>query len=208
MPYGGTDLKLISFMGYKESPSEDKKCILKIRFYFPYSEQDSLFIVVKEIVKSDKYYSMSPFRKHWQPNSWQEFDNWPIKDVLLPLEISTDDIGILGRLNKTEGHGEIVPMHLYHSLLPDSVSEYLIHFKTQGNLKNLHYELLDLDSDEVILSNDIPNIISKIIYSMKLEMTGEPAGRYRLTFKGEIKNRPDYGPFHEYEFYHNPIINN
>ena len=208
MPYSGSDFKLISFMGYKEKASDDKNTILKIRFYFPYSASDSLFITVSEIVKTNKFYSMQPIKKHWQPNMWQEFNDWPIKDVLLPLDLSIDEIGILGRLNNPEeGNGTIMPMHLYYSNFPDSVTDYVIYFKTQKDLKKLHYEVRDLNSDKVIESRDINNIYGKLIYSINIGLSGYPVGLYRLIFKKELKDEPGMRPCREYKFYYNPVLN-
>lgn len=207
IPYGAPDLELISFMGYRENLEEDKRYNLKVGFYFPYTEKDSLYIVARELEKTKKFYFMRPMKKTWLKDKWQQFSQWPTKDVIEPLKIRVNRIGLVGRLNlEKEGSGKIVPLHLFYSDLPDSIISYTLHFKPKEDLRSLTFKIIDIRNNRIIESREIIKLSGQEIHTIKFDLSKKNRGFYRIVLDGKLKYDPTIGPYREYTFYHNPVV--
>lgn len=207
IPYGAPDIELISFMGYRENFEEDKSYNLKVGFYFPYTERDSLYIVARELEKTKKFYFMRPVKKTWLQDQWQQFSQWPTKDVIEPLKIRVNRVGLVGRLNReNEGSGKIVPLHLFYSDLPDSIISYTLHFKPKEDLRSLIFKIIDLENNETIESGEIMRLSGLESHAIRFDFSKKHPGLYRIVLDGKLKYDPTMGPYREYTFYHNPIV--
>ena len=83
---GAKDLRLLSFVTYREPLSLSDSPELRIRFFL--LQPSEVYITAIQIRdQGDSYYYMNPVQTTWG-SGWQEFHSWPTNEVLKPLEIS------------------------------------------------------------------------------------------------------------------------
>lgn len=207
IPVGNPDLELISFMGYREKFEENKSYNLRIGFYYPYSETDSLYIIASELEITNKSYFMRPIRKNWQKSKWQEFTQWPTNDVIDPLKIRVNRIGLVGRLNfAEEGSGNIVPLNLYSLNSADSIASYILHFRPNEDLRSLTYQVIELASNQTVDQGNLERLSGQGTYPIMLDFLNKKPGYYMIILKGKLRDDPKKGPYREYTFFHNPKV--
>lgn len=197
-------LELLSFLAYKEELGDpDKNVDLKIRFYL--EESTSLYITAKEL-NIREFYKMRPLQTTWS-KGWQEFASWSTGEVLHPLGLSPNDLGIIGRIQKTDriGSCKIAPLIIYYSKLPNHISQYTLHFIPKQDLKKVEYTLYKFGEKKPILSDRIMEIFGGVPFSITIDLSAQMEGDYQLVVDCRYKNRTG-GPQRTYTFYHNPEV--
>lgn len=199
---GAPNLELLSFVAHKEKTKWDADIILRIRFFLP--KVSSFYITAKEL-RVRKFYIMKPLQHKW-PSGWHEFSPWPTKDVLKPLGISLDDLGIVGKLNRDRiGSGEIAPLIIYHSSMPSQVNKYTLHFLPRDNLKRMEYRLYKVYPETLVAQQRIMMLSGGSPFSITLDLSNQNEGYYKLIMDGKFKNRVG-GPQRTYYFFHKPDV--
>jgi len=199
---GAPDLELLSFVGYKEEIEPESSVVLKIKFYL---QRDSFFYITAKELKVRHFYLMKPNMNQWQ-KGWQEFAPWPTKDVLRPIRLSIDHLGIVGRLHHDRiGSGEIAPLIIYHSRLPSKLQSYILYLTSKEDLRKLDYKLFKEDENEPVIQHQIRNLFGGVPFSINLDLSSFTVGYYKLQLDGRYKNKFG-GPHRSYTFYHNPRV--
>jgi hypothetical protein len=200
IPVSAPDLELVSFVAYREQLDAGSDADLKLRFYM--KGDGDLYITAKELVVS-RYYVMNPTQTKWR-RGWQEFSPWPTGEVLRPLGISVDQIGIVGRPDGTlVGSGEIVPLILYRSKLPPSLTRYTLHCRPKEDLRSVTYRVYRIADGKLISSDLLRNLIGGTTFRLVVDLPGEKMGDYKIVLEGNYKERLG-GPTRTYRFFHMP----
>ena len=201
VPANVPDLSLISFFVGSVRARPDEPVELKLAFYLP--NDSSLFIKAQEDI-AEKLYFMKPVQVQWKAG-WRQFNTWPSSEVLVPLGLSPERLCILGRLDQPEpGSGVLVPIIFYRNNPPDHITHYEMVFRPGRRLRELKF-VLSRESDQKEIWQDLRYELSrKAPVDIKLNMSSEPAGYYRLVVTGEYKNRKGNIP-RDYRFFHNPL---
>ena len=119
-------------------------------------------------------------QKFWH-KGWGEFGPWPTHAVLKSLEISPNELGIVGRLkSKLSGSGEITPIIMYYSNQPNVSNRYRFYFKSMRNLSYAEYELFKVGSKVPIKKNRLLDIYGDVPFPIVLNFSNQPAGYYEL----------------------------
>jgi len=201
---GSPDLELLSFTGYREKTPSESDVILKLKFYL--EAKDSLYITAKELFPPFKYYLMKPTKKDWR-SGWQLFSPWPTTEVINPLKIKVENIGVVARKKEDRiGSGQIVPLVFYHSNLVSKINSYELFLRPKETLRRVDYNLYPDGSRKPVISKSMrTTLISMEPFLIPLDMTNVSTGQYKLMIKCKIKDKTD-GPSRTYTFYHNPVV--
>ena len=207
IPTASLDLRVVSFVSYRENRSPSPNDRLKLKFFVP--SEDPIFISVSEIVPL-RYYYMEPVRTQWQ-RGWQTFDGWAVNAVLLPQAIRNSSLGVVARLQSNEpGSGLLTPVLIYLSSHPAAVSAYKLRIVSRETLSTLSYRLkrwkaVDIHTTKIISEDPADFIAAETPITMKLNLGGEKAGWFELWIDARIKDQIE-GPRGTYYFYHQPAI--
>jgi len=195
------DLELISFLAYKEPLKVGSNANVKIRFFL--EKDTSLYITAKELNVIKKY-KMKPLQNIWS-RGWHEFNPWPTDDVLHPLGLSLDEIGIVGRIGLNRiGSGKIAPLLVYSSNCPDRIAKYELHFIAKRDLKKVKYALYECNGDAAAVRGAEKRIRGNVPFPIVIDCSQVGEGSYRLVLDCKYKNRKG-GPIRTYIFYHKPV---
>jgi hypothetical protein len=200
---GGPGLELLSFIGYREEMESPKNKSLKIRFFL---ERDTnLFITAKELSVRE-FYKMKPQLTKWS-RGWREFGPWPTNEVLVPLDLSLNELGVIGRIDTIDriGSGEIVPLIIYYSKLPENVTNYVLKFIPNQDLKKVEYKFFKKDNNNPFFSDQIIELFGKVPFPIPIDFSQQEEGSYKIVLDCRYKNRIG-GPQRSYRFYHKPTV--
>ena len=197
-------IELISFLAHKEEFDPGKDVDLKIRFFL--ENDTSLFITAREL-NIRKYYKMKPIQTDWA-KGWQEFGPWPTKDVLSPLGLTLDELGVVGRIRTNDriGSGRVAPLIIYYSKLPEKIGEYTLYFIPRQELASAECRLY-MQNEKIPIQRELINkgLFGGVPFPIKIDISQQREGIYRLILDCRYKNRTS-GPQRTYTFYHKPKI--
>lgn len=201
VPSASLDLRVVSFLGYREDISFSSKDVLKLKFFV--RTEEPIFITASEI-NPVHYYFMRPLRSKW-PSGWQIFSPWQASEVLIPLGIPIHNLGIIARIGSTkEGSGQLAPLLLYTENPPPKIASYKMILVSRENLSKMQYTLSRIGtkptSFQQNLHKDFP---AETPIILDLNLKDEQANMFELTVKGKIRNSNE-GPKRTYTFFHNP----
>ena len=205
VPTASLDLRIISFISYRENKTLLQNDKLKLKFYVP--TDDQIFISVGEIVPLHYYY-MEPLKTQWA-KGWQVFAGWPVKAVLLPKGIHPSSLGIVARLNSKEpGGGLLAPVLFYSSMHPAKVFSYELRVVSRETLSTLSYLLKRWQAKNrhsaYTLSDDPHDYIAAgTPITFRLNLDNEAAGWFELLIDARVRDQID-GPRRTYYFFHQP----
>jgi hypothetical protein len=200
---GGPGLELLSFLGYREEMEVPKNISLKIRFFL---ERDvNLFITAKEL-NVREFYKMKPLKTKWL-KGWCEFGPWSMNEVLIPMDLTLNELGVIGRIDTTDriGSGEIVPLIIYYSRLPENVTQYVLKFVPNQDLKKVEYKLYKKGNNTPLFSDQIIELFGKVPFPIAIDLSRQKEGSYKILLDCKYKNRIG-GPQRSYIFYHKPTV--
>jgi hypothetical protein len=199
-PMSAPDLQLVSCIAYREKTERNSDVDLKIRFYL--EKDTTVFITAKEL-NSRYFYKMSPIRTRWL-SGWNEFGPWPTGDVLRPLGLLLNDIGLTGRIcTKYQiGSGRIAPLIIYHSGLPEKISRYQFYFISIQDLEEVTYKIYENDRDSPFYTDKISmELYGGVPFPITVDLSDNNEGLIRMVLDCKYKNRVG-GPQRTYTFYH------
>lgn len=197
------DLELLSFVAYREEIPPGSDVNLTVKFFM--SSDTTLYITAKELIPK-RYYLMKPLIKNWE-KGWQQFSPWPTSEVIIPLNINLEQLGVVGRLfSERIGSGHIAPLVIFHSEFKSPIEKYHLYLISKETLSRLNYYLYRTDDRQPFESEKVrKTFFSKTPIPIVIDMTTQSEGMYRLFIKSRVKGRPD-GPKRTYFFYHKRII--
>jgi hypothetical protein len=154
---------------------------------------------------------MRPEKTAWG-GGWQEFGPWPTAEVLAPLNIEPDNLGVVARLDSQDdtSSGPVAPVIVYSGSFGTNRAEYMVHLLPPETLAKVDYEVANLDARKRIargeLCKDVPGhskpcIAGNMPFAITFDLSGQPSGNYRLMIDTRVYEQT-VGPSHEYFFWH------
>jgi hypothetical protein len=203
VPSSSLDLRIVSFLAYRENFNFASEQNIKVKLYVP--SKESVFITASEIVPVRNYY-MKPLKNTWGAG-WQLFSDWPAADVLIPLQIEPAQLGLVGRISQDKpGSGKLVPLLFYVNDHPKQIDSYEVCLTSRETLSVVRYTLWAEGSEEGILRKVVrKKFPASTPILIKLNLKGQPAGLFRLSVKGKVKGLNE-GPRRTYIFFHKPEV--
>ena len=199
---GYPDLALVSFLAKSLKENPGQPVVLKLAFYMP---RDGQLFIKAQPNYPEKLYFMRPEQVRWE-KGWKKFSRWPVDDVLVHLDISPENLCVLGRLDRPDdGSGDIVPLVLYAKKPLARISGYQLVFRPGRDLRRLVYELHCLESGQETTVATHYNLLKKNPVDLDLDMSGMQEGYFRLVVTGKYKNSTEE-IYRSYRFYHQPSI--
>ena len=202
IPTSGTSIALQSFLSYAQPATLSDTLNLTVRFYL--QRDASAFLKATEKRRSGaSHYQMRPFETSWR-SGWNEFSPWPAREVLVPLGITPERLGVLVRLDSDrQGSGHVSPAILYATSYPPAISSYEMTFLPNVTLSDVSYTLTNTQTGMKAASGQMKNVAANVPFDLVLDLSGQPAGEYRMLIKGQELGRTK-GPSRQYFFYHEP----
>jgi hypothetical protein len=205
---GSLDLRVASFLGYREPLTLRQGDHITVAFYVP--SADPIEIEASEIV-ARRYYSMKPTQKRW-PRGWQVFSRWPAAAVLIPLGIDISNIGIVGRIDNGDApdNGFLVPLLFYVRGRPASVSAYELQVVSREVLSQVRFSISTGRPERSVFYKVLRPQSEKFFdagvpIALQVPVRNEPAGWLKLEIEARIKDHLD-GPARIYHFFHQPAV--
>lgn len=201
VPYDAYDLDLISFIVYREKFDLQNTRSLKIKFFL--ENQDKVYITAVSLdSKGKSNYQMKPIKTSYG-SGWQEFNSWPVGDVIEPVGIDPNGIGIVAKKRfDRPGSGIIVPVIFYEKNFPEQRENYTAYLLPKNTLSYINFSVIRVDDGEIVcpdkeLTNKSANLPFKISFSLR----GQKKGIYKIMITTEELGRT-IGPDRYYTFYH------
>lgn len=201
VPTDAFDLDLISFIAYRENFSLQSTKHLNIKFFL--ENNDNVYITAVNLTGEGRSnYQMKPLKTYYN-SGWQEFNSWPIGDVIKPLGINPNNIGIIAKKSfDRPGSGIIVPIILYENNYPEQQDKYTIHLLPKNTLSYINYWVISIDDNHVIVPEDeLTNKPANIPFKISFSLKGQKKGKYKLMISTEELGST-VGPDRYFEFYH------
>jgi hypothetical protein len=203
-PISGYDIEVISVLADYTEPPLEASDMLKIQFYLPHTQ--AVYITVRELDYKEFYWMDEVIPE----NPWEAgFDNyfeWPARDVVLPLNIDMLDLGILARL-ETEFPGaeeRVAPVIFYHSQVPNTINGYLFTFKTSRDAE-LTCRLYQEREPSVVQEWELPERVGGRPFTVLWDASQAKEGYYKLVLTGNFSDDNE-SVEQTVRFYHNPIV--
>jgi hypothetical protein len=203
VPCSSLDLRIVSFLSYRENFNFAPEQNIKVKLYVP--SEEPVFMTASEIVPVHNYY-MKPLKNTWD-KGWQLFSDWPATDVLIPLKIEPAQLGLVGRISQDKpGSGKLVPLLFYVNNHPNQIDSYEVCLISRETLSVVRYTLCAEGSEEEILRKVVrKKFAANTPILIKLDLKDQPAGLFRLSVKGKIEGLNE-GPKRTYTFFHEPQV--
>lgn len=201
VPTDAYDLDLISFIVYRENFSLQSTKQLRIKFFL--KNQDNVHITAVNLEgKGRSNYQMKPLLTSYN-SGWQEFNSWPIDDVIKPLGINPNSIGVIAKKSfDRPGSCTIIPVILYEDYYPEQPDNYTIHLLPKNTLSYINYWVISVDDGNVIVPEDeLTNKPANIPFKISFSLRGQKKGKYKLMISTEELGST-LGPDRYYVFYH------
>jgi hypothetical protein len=133
--------ELLGFYAYRENFPLSDGVNLRVRFFLP--ENEPAYIEARELIVYSLY-KMRPKDASILkvPGGWSEFEGWPVSDVLKPVGISADNLGVIVRLKSNAEYAtDLAPAILLSSVQPPPVAihEYVLFLTVYRKLSNIDY---------------------------------------------------------------------
>jgi hypothetical protein len=189
---------------------------LRVRFYMPKAishgqECSDFFLEAREIVDA-KHYLMRSRPWKWHEAAWNDFLPWPTRDVIDPLGLISDNIGVTAGCRRRGVPSIYFPVDVLTAdkpLMP--ANRYTIYFETALNLRSLTKHVTDAAGNEIRLNSEVDQCAGKgcILYlaatshAFHLDMTGYAEGVYDVELKGQVPGSA-YGTTLRLQIYHHP----
>lgn len=163
-------LELVALYSDFEKYTFGKKQQLKVHFYLP--DTLPIWLGAQEMRIEEKYWmeAKQPFLT--QPH-WNIFEDWKVDKVLKPLNVPSDNLGILIKQKNSEQL--FFPAIIYHSNFPKKLNPYIAYFRPGKNFYKINVKVYQGQFLKTAPTKD------KMVYKTRL---GEQPGG--MPFKIEI----------------------
>jgi hypothetical protein len=199
IPTSGSDVDLLSFIACRERISTQGGANLRIGFYVP--SAGAVHLIATEIGRhGPSHYQMRPLQKTWDAG-WQEFGPWPTTDVLVPLGIPLESIGVVARVGtESEGSGAITPVALYANSRPTDCATYSMWLLPTNTLSTLDVVVASA-AGHIFHRDRLLALPANAPFQVTFSLKAAPDGEYRAFLDGRELDRTT-GPARRFTFHH------
>ena len=197
------DLALISIHRYVQ-PFDSKAPVnatLNVRFYVPPNIPDPTKVFVEAVELQDSFhYLMEAKPAEWKLGQWNVFGPWPTKDVIDPLPVHSDNLGVRAGLQEAGSGPLYFPVDVYDKKTPPVKQNYTFNFSTGQDLQSLQIAVtnklgapakLDLKPLSCNADHQRPSCVlypagTSQVFSLDMSQLSE--GEYHIHLVGHIPN--------------------
>jgi hypothetical protein len=197
---GAPALEVLSFLRGSRSISPGANGQITLSFYLPAGA--IVNIESRELV-ADRFYEMRPVRTKWDPG-WNLFTPWSARDVLQPLGVRLDNLGVLASspaTTVTTVLKELVPIVPTGSASPDSRGTYYFFFRTRDDLRKADWSVRAASGSPDARQGSLRAVSGGAPAVIQFDLSGSPEGYYRVYVDCRYEGQAG-GPEGEYRFYH------
>jgi hypothetical protein len=141
---GLSDFTLIGF--HRSFVAFPRNTSLHVRFFVPPvldNQKANVWVEAIELEDSFHYYMRSKDTLKWTNGSWNSFEPWSTRDVIDPLGLEPDNIGVLATY-QANGHSPIfLPVDVFTTNAPTGKTSYSLHFVTGQALQSIEITVTD-----------------------------------------------------------------
>lgn len=195
---GAPTLELIALFSFREEYKANDT--LKVRFFLP----DISFVNLSaQELETRQFYWMETKPQQWKLG-WNEFGSWPVSEVLWPLEVPSENLGVLVKMDRSRGSGLVSPAILYHSAAPSEISRYVAYFRSGKSLGGGKYSIfMETEQNRPISQGSIGRQSIGVPFPVIFSLPNDLKGLVRLKVEVKSRNTVDRIPItYEYTFYH------
>ena len=171
----------------------------------------SVFVTAVELRRHGRsHYQMRPVKTAWNAG-WQEFSPWPTADVLAPLQISPENLGVVARLDQEQdGSGSIAPVIVYAGRYPADAArsrsappaaQHPLRSRLHARQHRRRHARGQRTAVQAGAEAARPCVAGNVPFEIVLDLARQPAGNYRLVLDTKEYGRTK-GPSHQYFFRH------
>jgi hypothetical protein len=126
---------------------------LNVRFFLPPLPDNANSEVVVEAVElqDSVHYLMESKNVSWNEGSWNVFGKWPTRDVIDPLGIEADNLGVLAEYRNANRIPVCLPVDVYNDGRELAKHAYTFHFITGQDLQSLDISVTNKAGTQVNL---------------------------------------------------------
>ncbi|PYX07909.1 MAG: hypothetical protein DMG88_12330 [Acidobacteria bacterium] len=172
---------------------------LNVRFFLPRlpgNPKKNVFVEAVELQDSFHYFMQSK-SSAWNDDSWNIFANWPTKDVIDPLELHADNVGVLARYQIENSRPVYLPVDVYQNGGRIPEHPYAFYFVTGQDLQSLDVSVTNaagaaisgLQKTLQCKRNFNPNCrlyAAGSTQELDLDMSSLAAGEYHVKLVGHV----------------------
>lgn len=191
-------LEVLSFSRGSRSILPAANGEITLSFYLPAGAASSAGIEARELV-ADRLYEMRPTRTSWPPG-WNSFAPWPARDVLQPLGVRLDNLGVLAS-SPAGTLAELVAVVPAGLASAGSRDTYYLLFRTRDDLRKADWSVRDTAGAQQPRGGSLRDIAGGTPTAIRFDLRGLAEGYYRIYLDCRYEGRSS-GPAGEYRFYH------
>lgn len=136
-------VEMIGFHAFRQDFRPNQDVTLRVDFYTPEAAPKAR-VTARELHRKS-FYWMEAKQQSWK-GGWNRFAPWPVRDVLRNMEIGSDELLVLVRLDGfSTGGGAVAPAFVSTSDASVAVREYHAYFLPGKNLDVVSYELRSVE---------------------------------------------------------------
>lgn len=176
---------LVSMTGFKLRYPQDHSAPLYLMFFLP--STGAAYVRAAEIQPS-KSYLMTVLQERWDAGE-VAFGPWPTGDVLVPLGIESDNLGIVATASRDpSASGEIYPVIVADTIKPPPIGQYEVVVRSDTGLAPLAWAVHAVASGrkQRVASGSIPRVVAGQAARIALDSATWPDGLYEIDFKGDL----------------------
>lgn len=138
-PNARREYEVLGLFAYRDLPEEPYPSSdrLKLMYYVP--QQDGVAaITVRELQRETQYLmEAKPDKVPSDAGKWDLYDDWPVRDVIVPQHVLLPNLGVLVRLKDDVPGGVFSPVMMYTGVAPTHVDHYTLQFVSHRKLKSV-----------------------------------------------------------------------
>ncbi len=172
---------------------------LNVRFFLPAlpASDKKVFVEAVELQDSFHYFMQASSSIAWKNDDWNVFRPWPTKDVIDPLGLQPDNLGVLAGYQIGNQQPVYLPADVYPDTEQPSRHSYTFQIVTGQDLQSVDLSLMDSAGKRVNAALPELKCNKRLnpncrLYSagstlaFDVDMSGLPQGEYRLQMTGHI----------------------
>jgi hypothetical protein len=185
---------------HRNFPKFEPKSTLNVGFFVPQSSANpdrKIFVEATELRDSCHYFMTANISPQWKNGSWNNFGPWPTADIIDPLSLGADNIGVLAGYRDGGDPPVYLPVDVSSNRDKVQLQPYRVHFITGRDLRSLDVSVSNSSGAPVSVSVPIQRCNKALnpnckLYaagssqSFLLDMSSLPSGEYHVKFLGHV----------------------
>jgi hypothetical protein len=176
---------------------------LNVRFFLPPLPDNANREVAVEAVElqDSVHYLMQSKNVSWKQGTWNVFGQWPTRDMIDPLGIEADNLGVLAEYRNANRMPVCLPVDVYSDGKELGKHPYTFHFITGQDLQSLDISVTNKAGAEVnlpkpkLMCNKRFNPNCKLYaagstHAFDLDMSSLLEGEYHVKLTGHVPGNP------------------